>query len=117
MSAPHYDGTDPSRQECVEFIDALINGRLPQEPELQTTVSIFQSHSHTFTCRKKCRIIKIRSKEGHGKDDGVKRGAEIVLNSCRFKFPKYPMPRTMIIDAPPPDTDPHELQHWKENYI
>ena len=67
---PLYDrsGSDECRNACCEFIDSVISGTLPDKSDaLNEMVSFFQYHSHTFTCRKKCRKIKILPNEGHGK--------------------------------------------------
>ena len=58
-----------SLQKCVAFIDEFITCRYdPEDPYIA-----LQRHKHTHTCRKRNRL------------------------GCRFKFPQYVMPETMIL--------------------
>ena len=116
-SPPLYDGSEESKKSCAEFIDSLISGKLPPtSDDSHETVRRYQSHAHTFTCRKKSRKIKIQRNEGHGRYDGVREGPELILDSCRFKFPKFPMRNTMIIERPGSDINPEEVKKWKDDY-
>ena len=116
--APTYDKKDPSsKAACEAFIDSIISARtLPDDNPLAHKVSFFQTHDHTFTCRKKSRKVVIGPKEGHGKYDGIMEGDEITTCSCRFKFPKFPMLQTTIIESPREDTDDEDLAKWKHDY-
>jgi len=72
-SPPTYNGSSESRDGCIQFIDKVVCGKLPEkDSDLHENVRFFQSHAHTFTCKKKCNKITIRSHEGHGKYDGMK---------------------------------------------
>nr|XP_039268201.1 uncharacterized protein LOC120343147 [Styela clava] len=114
---PRYD-SEESRSACEAFIDFVIAGKLPQgNSDILDTVSTFQRHSHTFTCRKKSRKITIHSDEGHGVNDCTIERQRMHLNTCRFKFPHFPMPRTMILDAPNENVDPEDRKIWKSAYV
>ena len=115
-SPPTYNGSRESEDECVQFIDKVISGKL-EGNDSDENVRFFQSHAHTFTCRKKCNKIVIKSTEGHGKYDGVKTGPELTMNSCRFKFPKFPVRKTCIIDAPDSYISDDIKKCWKNNYL
>ena len=43
----------------------------------------YQSHRHTFTCKKKGKVIRIQANEGHGKLDGQIEGDVILSPVCR----------------------------------
>jgi len=117
-SPPTYNGSSESRDGCIQFIDKVVCGKLPEkDSDLHENVRFFQSHAHTFTCKKKCNKITIRSHEGHGKYDGMKTGPELTMNSCRFKFPKFPVRKTTIIDSPDSNTPDYDVKCWKNNYL
>ena len=114
---PNYDGSDGSKMECAAFIDSVICGQLPDKDDaLYEKISEMQTHGHRATCRKNQRKLRVRANEGHGKFDNEMTGPEIILESCRFKFPKFPSKETVIIDAPEPDTDKDTLKQWKDDY-
>ena len=54
-------------------------------------VEKYQSHKHTFSCRKKGKKIRILAAEGHGRLDKKKVGEEILASVCRLRHPKYPI--------------------------
>ena len=60
-------------------------------------VEKYQTHHHTFTCKKKNKIIKIGAKEGFGKNDGKVEGEELQLPICRFRIPFYPLDEAKFI--------------------
>ena len=58
----------------------------------------FQTHSHTFSCQKKKRFYNIKSNEGHGRHDGIKKENSIMNHpECRFNYPNFPMNKTTLI--------------------
>ena len=67
----------------------------------------YQTHNHTFTCHKQIKKsnawIIVREDEGFGKDDGKKRGPMLKTPKCRFKFPRFPMPKTTFLESLDPD--------------
>ena len=66
----------------------------------------YQSHSHTFTCAKKSRTITIKQNEGHGRHDGrIEREMLVNIPVCRFRFPKFPIDETCIVQAMPKDIE------------
>jgi hypothetical protein len=115
---PKYDKTPDTKQKCTEFIDSLISGQVPNEDDpLHSAVLFYQTHGHTFTCRKKCcKKIIIQPTEGHPCHSTQSSGPELTINSCRFKFPKFPMKKTTIIDAADACTPPEVLKIWRDNY-
>lgn len=71
QNAPTYD-KDKDNEELIKVIDELITCRYdPKNP-----LMAFQRHRHTHTCYKSKNKMKL----------------------CRFHFPKYVMPRTMILE-------------------
>jgi hypothetical protein len=115
---PKYDKTEESKKVCCDFIDSVICGRLPgKASKLHDKVHLFQSHAHTFTCRKMSKKIKIPENEGFGRLDGHVIGPELLMDSCRFKFPKFPMKKTTMIDAPDSNTTVENIKQWKADYF
>ena len=79
--------------------------------ELKELVSKYQSHSHTFTCAKKGKVITIKENEGHGRLDGFTKGPELLnIPICRFKFPKFPLDETRLVFGMPKDIDDNEVK-------
>ena len=60
-------------------------------------VEKYQCHHHTFTCKKKNKIIRINANEGHGKNDGKVENEELILPACRFRLPFYPIDEAEFI--------------------
>ena len=84
--------------------------------DIQEKAKRFQLHSHTFTCAKKGKTLTIDEGEGHGRLDGIKKGAKLMnIIICRFNFPKYPMPRTLLIPAMSKDMDEDMAKHCKSD--
>ena len=81
---------------------------------VKANVEKFQKHNHTFTCKKKKRIVSILPKEGHGKHDGQIEGEELKLPVCRFRLPFYPLNETKFI-FPFEEDYPKELKQKAEN--
>ena len=82
--------------------------------QLKEKVQQFQSHSHTFSCRKKRKVITIREFEGHGRLDGISHGAALVrVPICRYKFPKFPLDETKLIKGIPKDADEDQVKEMK----
>ena len=79
-------------------------------------VEKFQTHRHTFSCRKKGKICKILSTEGHGRLDNKIKGEELLAPICRLRHPKYPIDKTEFIRAFPSETDENELKEAKKDY-
>ena len=74
----------------------------------------FQTHNHTFTCKKKKKGITIKANEGHGRLDEKMEGPQITdYPECRFKFPQFPMNTTKMILGIPKDIDKDELSKRK----
>ena len=64
-------------------------------------VDKFQSHSHKATCRKKGKMLRILSNEGHGRLDKVVTGDELTVPVCRLRHPRFPMDKTVFIRSFP----------------
>ena len=58
----------------------------------------------------------ITEDQGHGKDDGKKKGVAIELKSCRFNFPKNPCDKNEFLVGFPEDTDKTVLKKAKADY-
>ena len=63
---------------------------------LQEYVRTFQTHSCTFTCRKKKKIMTISGEEGLGKNDKCP-SIDLIIPVCRFKFPRFPIDKTTLL--------------------
>ena len=74
----------------------------------------FQTHNHTFTCRKKKKTLIIKSTEGHGRNDGKIEANKISdYIECRFNFPQFPMNRTLFIRGMSKDLTEEEIKQRK----
>ena len=74
----------------------------------------FQTHNHTFTCKKKKKSLTIRGNEGHGRLDGKIEGNKISnYLECRFNFPQYPLNRTVFIPGMSKDLTDEEVKQRK----
>ena len=84
-------------RKLEEFADLLISVSSSEEKVLK-----YQTHNHTFTCHKQKQKtnawIIVRDDEGFGKDDGKKTGPILKTPKCRFKFPRFPMPKTTFLE-------------------
>ena len=90
-----------------EFADLLISISIDESEE---KIKKYQTHNHTFTCTKNKASgwIVVAEDEGFGKDDGKKTGAKLKTPKCRFKFPRFPMQKTMFLE-PLKKKNPDEL--------
>ena len=81
---------------------------------LKEKVQKYQTHKHTFTCSKKVKTITITEAEGHGRHDGRIKGPEISnIPVCRFKFPKFPLDETKVIQGISKDEDANSVKAKK----
>lgn len=87
-NAPKYE-KDSSNEDLIKFIERISTCFYNAKNPFMT----FQSHKHTFSCKKKGR------------------------EACRFHFPKYVMPRTIILEPLKKDqvNDCENRQHLIEN--
>ena len=65
---------------------------------------------------KKKKYTRIAPGEGHGRFDGSKDGDELIVQVCRFNFPKNPAHETVVLSSFPPDYDTQDLKKAKEDY-
>ena len=63
---------------------------------LKEYVRTFQTHSCTFTCLKKKKIIRVSETEGRGKND-QELAEDLIIPVCRFKFPKFLLDKTSFL--------------------
>ena len=109
--------TSPSDIKCDQHINS--NEDVENCLECQILVdkaSKYQIHSHTFTCKKKIKTINIKSTEGHGIDDGINCGPELMnVPICRFNFPKYPSDETKFILGISKDIDKDVLESRRKD--
>ena len=76
----------------------------------------FQTHHHTFTCKKSRKKITIKQNEGHGRLDGIAQGPSILdYDECRFNFPQYPMNKTTLILGIPKNLCKEEVSKRKSD--
>ena len=97
-----------NHSEFNEKCDDCLEGKL--------LVEKFQSHSHKATCRKKGKMLRILSNEGHGRLDNVISGDELTAPVCRLRHPKFPIDKTEFIRSFPEDVAEDELIKAKYDY-
>eukprot|EP00092_Neocalanus_flemingeri_P022722 GFUD01024642.1.p1 GENE.GFUD01024642.1~~GFUD01024642.1.p1 ORF type:complete len:2733 (+),score=580.47 GFUD01024642.1:994-8199(+) len=79
-------------------------------------VEKFQSHRHTFTCKKKGKVIRILPGEGHGRLDGKVEEEVLLVPVCRFNHPRNPIDRTEFLLGFPEDVDEEDHKKAKADY-
>ena len=102
---------EEGKKNLIDFIDSLIT---IDQGDLATR----NIHGHTFTCQKgKKKIIRIQPNEGHGKFKIPKDSELLVVPSCRFGFPRFPMERAMILEPlNPADVSEEQIKIATKNY-
>ena len=85
--------------------------------EGKALVEKYQSHRHTFTCKKKGKVIRIQANEGHGRLDGQIEGDVILSPVCRFNHPRNPIDKTEFVFAFPENTDEEVKTKAKTDYL
>ena len=83
---------------------------------LKEIVEHYQTHSHKATCLKKKKLIKIMEYEGHGRLDNNKEDFSLIVQTCRFNFPKNPSDETVFLPVFPESYDKKDLKKAKEDY-
>ena len=68
-------------------------------------VEHYQTHSHRHTCLKRKKYTRIAPGEGHGRFDGD----ELIVQVCRFNFPKNPAHETVVLTSFPSDYDTQDF--------
>ena len=84
--------------------------------KLKQLVERYQTHSHRPTCLKRKKYTHIAADEGHGRFDGSRDGDELMVEVCRFNFPKNPAHETKLLAPFPSDYDSQDLKRAKEDY-
>jgi hypothetical protein len=84
--------------------------------KLKQHVDHYQTHSHRPTCLKRKKYTHISTDEGHGRFDGTRDGDELMVEMCRFNFPKNPAHETVFLSTFPLDYDKKDLKKAKEDY-
>ena len=79
-------------------------------------VEKYQSHKHTFSCKKKNKVCRILPTEGHGRLDYKIEGEELLAPVCRLRHPKYPMDETKFVRGFAEGTNEDELKQAKKDY-
>ena len=79
-------------------------------------VEKFQSHTHTHTCRKKGKVLRISSNEGFGRHDKSTSGEELLVPVCRLRHPKFPCDTTQFIYGFSEDEDQEVVKNAKKDY-
>ena len=101
--------------KCDEHSSSEFDGSCSKCNEVLNFVKKFNSHSCTFTCKKKKKFIRISSKEGLGISDGEEFAYELITHICRFKFDKFPINKTTFLLAISKDEDPKEVAKMKKD--
>ena len=83
---------------------------------IKERVEMFNTHTCTFSCKKKKRTIHIKATEGHGRLDGEMLGESIICILCRYNFPHNPIDETTFLLGVPKDLPEEELQKRKIDY-
>ena len=102
--------------------DIFCNDHMKNEPKcseckhLKSLVEKYQTHAHKFSCQKKKKYLRIKSKEGFGRFDGKEEGEEILVPICRLGHPKFPIDKTEFIHAFPSDVDEKFKTSAKKDY-
>ena len=79
-------------------------------------VEKYQSHKHTFSCKKKNKVCRILPTEGHGRLDYKIEGEELLAPVCRLRHPKYPMDETKFVRGFAEGTNEDEIKQAKKDY-
>ena len=105
--ADEFMTTSPDDITCTDHQDDIEGSLTCAEcHDLLERVKKYQLHNHTFTCEKKMKAMTIKAEEGHGRLDGiVTKEALENLKICRFRFPRFPLDETMIIQGISKDED------------
>ena len=81
---------------------------------LKDKVMKYQSHRHTFTCAKKGKLMTIKENEGFGRLDGSIKGPLLSnISVCRFRFPRFPLDETRVVQGLPKDTSEDVVKAYK----
>ena len=83
---------------------------------IKERVEMFNTHSCTFSCKKKKRTVHIRETEGHGRLDGKLLGESIICILCRYNFPHNPIDETTFLLGIPKDLPEEEIEKRKMDY-
>ena len=83
---------------------------------MKDEVERYQTHDHRYSCLKRKKMMRIKENEGHGRFDGVKSGEELLIQCCRYNFPKNPLDKEEVIMPFPNDYDKEKLKKAKEDY-
>ena len=83
---------------------------------LKQLIERYQTHSHRPTCLKRKKYTHIAPNEGHGRLDGSRDGEELLVEVCRFNFPKNPAHKTVFLSMFPTDYDKNDLKKAKQDY-
>ena len=102
VECPKHRITHPGEKDCQKCLS------------LKELAKKFQTHRHTFTCKKKRKTLSIRGNEGHGRQDGKIEGDKISgYVECRFNFPQFPLNRTMFIPGMSKDISDEQVEKRK----
>ena len=80
-------------------------------------VEKYQCHRHTFTCKKKGKVIRIQENEGHGRLDGQIKEEMILVPVCRFNHPRNPIDKTEFMFGFPENIDEEVKNKAKADYL
>ena len=96
--------------------DQIVKSECAECKHLKEKIEKYQSHNHTFTCAKKMRTLTIQESEGHGRLDGRVKGSKLSnVPICRFRFPKFPLDETKLIQGISKDIDDQIIKARKDD--
>ena len=96
--------------------DQIVKSECAECKLLKEKIEKYQSHNHTFTCAKKMRTLTIQESEGHGRLDGRVKGSKLSnVPICRFRFPKFPLDETKLIQGISKDIDDQIIKARKDD--
>ena len=94
----HISVEDVSCEDCEKMVDL---------------VKTFQVHKCTSSCRKKKKYIHILPGQGLGISE--QESIEIITSVCRYRFPKFPIDKNIVLLPLSKDEDPKLLVKMKKD--
>ena len=90
-----------------------------EDEDLREKIKRFQTHVCSFSCFKKKKTVTLKNTEGHAYSLKAIRTGPILENVpiCRFKFPRLPMDKTIVLLALQKDEDENLIKSAKKDYL
>ena len=81
--------------------------------QMHEYVSTFQFHRCTTSCRKKKKVVHVLGSQGLGVHE--EESCDIIWLVCRYKFPKFPMYKTVLLFPISKNEDPKKVHQVKKD--